>query len=90
MPNKVNPFDDAADRAAQETDAALAGEEAKLAVLGWDDLKKMLPSPVDQKNLDDLIEIVNGATSHNQKVAALIANIQKLGGVVVKVLSQIR
>jgi hypothetical protein len=91
MPDdKSNPFDDAARTAADATDQELAGEEATIKTMGWEELKKMLPNPVDQKNLDDLIAIVNGATDHNEKVAALINNIQTLGGVVIKALGQIR
>jgi hypothetical protein len=91
MPNDTpNPFDDTAEEAAAATDHALAGEEAKVKTVSWDELRKKLPNPVDQKNLDQLIQIVNGATDHNQKVAALISNVQKLGGVIVKVLSNVR
>jgi len=52
MPNdSSNPFDDAAKAAADATDQELAGEEAKIRTIGWDDLKKMLPNPVDQRTL---------------------------------------
>jgi proline dehydrogenase len=91
MPNdSQNPFAEAAEAAARETDEELAGEEAKLTTPSWDELKKKLPSPVDQKNLDQLIQIVNDATDHNEKVAALIQNVSALGGTIVKVLSTIR
>jgi hypothetical protein len=91
MPNNAsNPFDDAAKRAAEATDQELAGEEAKIKPMGWGELKKMLPDPVDQKNLDNLMAIVNSATDHNEKVAVLIKNIQTLGGIVIKALGQIR
>jgi hypothetical protein len=85
----ANPFRKAAEDAARETDEELAAEEAKAKAVTWDELKKMLPSPVDQQNLDELMQIVNSATAHNQKVAALIQNIEKLGGVLIKVLSKI-
>jgi len=91
MPNdSPNPFDEAAKAAANETDQALAKEEAKLRTPSWDELKKKLPSPIDQKNMDQLIQIVNDATDHNEKVAALIRNVSALGGTIVKVLSTIR
>lgn len=86
----VNPFDDAAKAAADETNQALAGEEAKITTVSWGELKKKLPNQADQKNLDQLMQIVNSATDHNGKVAALINNVQVLGGVIVKVLTQIR
>jgi hypothetical protein len=91
MPNdSPNRFDRAMDVAADETDQALASEEAKVRTPGWDELRKKLPSPVDQKNLDQLIQIVNDATDHNEKVAALIHNVSALGGTIVKVLSTLR
>src|SRR5881396_1155091 len=55
-----------------------------------DELRKRLTSPIDQKNLDQLIQIVNDATDHNEKVAALIINIQTLGSTIVKILSNVR
>ena len=91
MPNNTpNPFDDAARAAADETDRTLAGEEAKLRTPSWDEIKKKLPSSIDQKNLDQLIQIVTDATDHNEKVAALISNAATLGGTIVKILSTIR
>ncbi len=84
-----NPFESDAKDAAQETDKELAGAEARLATVTWDGLKKMLPNPVDQQKLSELMKIVQAATDHNQKVASLIANIGTLGGIVVKVLSRV-
>lgn len=43
-----NPFESAASQAAQQTDQQLANPEAKLTTLSWDQLKKMLPDPLDQ------------------------------------------
>jgi hypothetical protein len=88
MPEQ-NSFDIAAEAAAKKTDEQLGSEEAKLGILSWDDIKSKLPSQLDQENLNDLIKIVNGATSENAKVAALISNMETLGGVIVKVLSNI-
>jgi len=85
-----NPFDEAAEAAAADTDAALAKDEAKVRTLSWEELKKKLPNPVDQRNIDQLVAIVNGATEHNEKVAALISNVSTLGGTIVKVLSNLR
>ena len=91
MPNDTaNPFDDAAKAAAKETDQELADEQAKLSTPSWEEIKKKLPSPMDQKNLDQLMKIVNDATDHNQKVAALISNVSMLGGTIVKILSSMR
>jgi len=84
-----NPFEEDAKQAADETDKQLAGAQARVSTVSWDGLKKMLPNPGDQQQLNELIKIVQGATDHNQKVASLIANISTLGGIVVKVLSRV-
>lgn len=84
-----NPFESAASQVAQQTNQQLADSEAKLATLSWDELKKMLPDPLDQQQLTNLMNIVQAATDHNEKVASLIANIDALGSVVVKVLSRV-
>ena len=87
--NSQNPFEEDAKRAADETDKQLAGAQARVATVSWDGLKKMLPSPGDQQQLNELIKIVQKDTEHNEKVASLIANIGTLGGIVVKVLSRL-
>ncbi|HET8922561.1 MAG TPA: hypothetical protein VFN26_06145 [Candidatus Acidoferrum sp.] len=84
-----NPFESDAKDAAQQTDKELAGAEATLATVTWDELKKMLPSPADQQQLSELMKIVQAATDHNEKVASLIDNIGTLGGIVIKVLSRV-
>jgi len=87
--NSQNPFEEDAKKAADETDKQLASAQARVATVSWDGLKKMLPNPGDQQQLNELIKIVQGATDHNEKVASLIANISTLGGIVVKVLSRL-
>jgi len=84
-----NPFDSDAEAAAQQATKTLAGTEEKLLTITWDGLKKMLPSPADQQQLTDLMNIVQAATDHNEKVASLIANISTFGSIVVKVLSRV-
>jgi hypothetical protein len=85
-----NPFDDAAEQAAAETDAALAGEQAKIGLPAQSALRKMLPTLQDQKTLDDLIRTVNAATNHNEQVAALIHNISNFAGLIVTMLRNAR
>jgi len=84
-----NPFDTDAEAAARQASETLASTEANLQTVTWDGLKKMLPSPADQKQLTDLMNIVQAATDHNEKVASLIANVSTLGNIVVKVLSRV-
>ncbi len=87
MPRRRGQFREAARRARARTDAKLAGEEPK--VMSWEELRKSLPARMDQDNLDELMKIVNSATSHNKKVASLISNISKLGGTIVKLLRRV-
>lgn len=84
-----NPFREDMERAAAKTDKKLAGQQAKLTTMSWDQLKQMLPSQVDQNDLDELMRVVNDATNHNERVAALIKNIGQLGGIIAKVLTKI-
>ncbi len=90
MANGTNPFDDAAAKAAADTNKALSGEAARIKPIAQDALNAMLPSLQDQKTLDDLIKTVNQATNHNEQVAALITNIQKFAGVIVTLLRNAR
>jgi hypothetical protein len=83
-----NPFNSDAEAASRQATETLAGAEGKLQTVTWDGLKKMLPSPTDQQHLTDLMNIVNAATDHNEKVASLTANISTLGSIVVTVLSR--
>lgn len=85
-----NPFEAGAQKAAQAADRRTADEESKLALPQWDELRKMLPDPQDQQKLDQLVEIVNKDTAHNEKVAALLKNINTLGDVVVKTLGALK
>ena len=90
MPNaRHNPFSNAAERAAKKTDEELAGELANLKAVNWSDIRKMLPDPADQQKIGELIAIVKEATDHNVRVAKLINNINRLGGVVVSVLRKL-
>lgn len=89
MPDGSNPFKPAAKKAALKANEQLQAEEAKVQPISWAEIREMLPDKLEQQQLDELIQIVNGATSHNEKVAALIKNIGKLSNIVVKVLSKV-
>jgi len=84
-----NPFDTAAQEAADETSRELAGEETRVTTVTWKDVRKMLPDLLDQQHLDELVGIVKSSSEENEKVALLVRNIETLGGVIVKVLSRV-
>lgn len=70
------------------TNQQLAGELARLAPLSQDEISRLLPRRVDKEQFAQLLQIVNSASSQNNKVAELRANIETLGSVVLKLLTK--
>ncbi|HVE77716.1 MAG TPA: hypothetical protein VNA89_02585 [Gemmatimonadaceae bacterium] len=83
MPNR---FEKAAADAAQKTNGELRDELSRLTPLTNAEISRILPEKEDKEKLARLLAIVSGASSENQKVAALEKNIQAFGPVVVRVL----
>lgn len=81
-----NPFTDIAAAAAKKVDDRTAAQQARL-IPSWENVKAMLPDPMDQKKLDDLQTIVKSSADHNAKVASLTDNIASLAPVVLKALT---
>ena len=73
---------------AKLTNEQLAGELAKLTPLTEEQVKSLLPTKIEKQRLKQLVEIVNGSASQNQKVASLTSNFTELGTVVLKVLTR--
>ena len=73
---------------AKLTNEQLAGELAKLTPLTEEQVNRLLPTKVEKQRLKQLVEIVNGSASQNQKVASLTSNFSELGTVVLKVLTR--
>ncbi len=73
----------------QETNQELADELAKRTRLTTEQIQKLLPSKQDKQLLDELIKVVNSATSENAKVAALRENFAALGGTVIRILKTV-
>jgi len=73
---------------AKLTNEQLAGELAKLTPLTEEQVNRLLPTKVEKQRLKQLVEIVNGSASQNQKVASLTSNFTELGTVVLKVLTR--
>jgi DNA-directed RNA polymerase subunit F len=74
---------------ARITNEELATEIARITPLTTAKLAEILPKREDKERLKTLIEIVKGAQSTNEKVAALRSNIGELGGVVVTILKEL-
>ena len=80
-------YDFTAERIA--TNEELSAEIAKHSALSQNDLDELLPRPVDRRRLQKLIEIVNASGSQNRKLASLRANLNEVGGVMLKVLTKL-
>lgn len=80
-------YDFSAERIA--TNEELSAEIAMHSALSESDLDELLPRPVDRKRLQKLIEIVNSSGSQNRKLASLRANLNDVGGVMLKVLTKL-
>ena len=69
---------------AQRTNAELASEISSLATLKDSQINRLFPTKPDKEKLLELLEIVNAATTENQKITRLKKNIESLAGTVVK------
>lgn len=78
----------AAESAAAQADKKLESEEERLTTPTWESIRNMLPEPQDQAELDRMMAIIQQDTNHNQKVAALVHNINSIAGAVVKVMEK--
>jgi len=86
MPNR---FTEIAENAAERTNAELAEELSKLTPLTEDQIARKLPSKADKEALARLMEIVNGSTARNRRIAELKKNIEELGSVALRVLEMV-
>lgn len=74
---------------AQATNDELAQEIAGLTTMSPDDVARLFPRKVDKKQLQDLMTIVQSATSNNNKVAKIRQNFTQLGGALLKIAKQV-
>lgn len=92
MPIKWDELDealgDAIKNAAAKTDSTLSGEITKLTRMTDADVKALFPTPADVQKLADLLKIVKGAQTRNDKVQHLTDSIESLGGTVITLLEK--
>jgi hypothetical protein len=88
MPTDWDAIDRAIKRAKNETDDALASRISSVTRLTDDEVKKLFPVPADAAKLAELMRIVTEGTTKTQKVNALVANIERLGGTVITLLNR--
>ncbi len=74
---------------AKQTDKELEGDIQKLQGLSDQKIKELLPNRVDQDKLKEIIQVVNAATSENEKKAALMKQLQSVSGAVKDVVTKV-
>lgn len=75
--------------ARQETARDLAGDISSLTTMTDREINELFPKPGDKQRLAELMEIVNGAGSRNEKINGIVDNIEDLAGVVLKIVAKI-
>ena len=81
-------FEKILDQAEELTNAQLSSKIASLTRLKESEIDQLCPKKPDKETLVQLMGIVNGATSENQKKKQLVDNIETLAGVVIRVLAK--
>ncbi|MYE33939.1 MAG: hypothetical protein F4X23_03685 [Gemmatimonadales bacterium] len=74
--------------ARQETARDLAGDISSLTMMTDREINELFPKPSDKQRLAELMEIVNGAGSRNEKINGIVDNIEDLAGVILKVVAK--
>ena len=74
--------------AREETARDLAGDISSLTTMTDREINELFPSPADKQRLAELMEIVNGAGSRNEKINGIVDNIEHLAGVILKVVAR--
>jgi len=77
------------DDAADEVDASLTARISSLTRMKDEDIQQLFPAKADKEKLVKLMQIVNQATSDNQRTALLVDHIQELAGTAIKLLTRI-
>lgn len=71
--------------AAAETDRQLAGDISSLTTMTDREIHELFPTHDDKRRLAELMEIVNGAGSRNEKITRIVDNIEDLAGAVLTI-----
>ena len=79
-------IDDAADNAADRTDAKLASRISSITRMTDEEIEELFPKPADVKKLVNLMKIVKSAGDRNNKINKIISNVDELAGTVLTLL----
>lgn len=89
MPIDWTDVDVSLDRAKRKTDDELAGKVSSLTRLRDDEVKELFPTQGDVEKLKRLMSIVQSSAADQRKQNELAANIQDLGGIVLKLIERL-
>ena len=81
-------IDAALDSAQKKTTVALASRISSVTRLTDDEIVELFPKQADVKKLAELMAIVKGAQVRNERISALAANIERLGGTAMTLLER--
>lgn len=81
-------LDEATKDATKKTDVKLATKIASVTRLTNEEIMDMFPEPSDAQKLVELMKIVKSAEDRNIKIDKIVENSEKLGGVVLTLLSK--
>lgn len=76
-------------KAATETDRQLAGDISSLTTMTDSEINELFPAHDDKQRLAKLMEIVNSASSRNEKTKRIADNIEELADVVLKIVGRV-
>ena len=82
-----NPFEEAARKAAAATDEQYASELSSLCRLTDVEIATYFPTRDGKDKLLELLTVVKGATGENEKVIHLKQNVDRLAGIVVRLVN---
>lgn len=75
--------------ASKQTSESLASRASSVTRLTDEEVSQLFPTPIDVQKLKNLMEIVKSAEADNTKINRLIANVESLGGTVIKLLGKL-
>ncbi len=81
-------IDSIIDASAEATDQRLASKISSITRMTDDEVKELFPNPADLKKLTELMKIVKSAEERNIKIHKIVANAEKFGGIVLKLLEK--
>ncbi len=88
MPIDWDAIEKALDRAADQTDEAIASQISSLTRMTDAEVQELFPSLDEKKRMAKLMGIVKSAATENKKKDLLAENIQTLGSAVIKLLAR--